>query len=79
MSDLLQGWRQRDDDEQLSPRVAALESAVASLAAEVHRADDAAAQIAALERTVADHGRQLHVRAVMDWIEQATLRGAPLV
>jgi glycosyltransferase involved in cell wall biosynthesis len=36
-------------------------------------------RVAALERTVADHGRQLHVRAVMDWIERATLRGAPLV
>jgi glycosyl transferase family 2 len=87
VSDLLQGWRhraklwaaQRDDDEQLSPRVAALESAVASLAAEMRRADDAAAQLAALERTVADHGRQLHVRAVMDWIERATLTSAPLV
>ena len=87
MSDLLQGWRhraklwvaQRDDDEQLSPRVAALESAVASLAAEMRRADDAAAQLAALEHAVADHGRQLQVRAVMDWIERATLRSAPLV
>jgi len=55
-----------DHDEQLPSRVAALESAVASLAADVHRAEDAAAQLAALERTVADHGRQLHVRAVMD-------------
>jgi Glycosyl transferase family 2 len=87
VSDLLQGWRhraklwvaRRDHDEQLSPRVGALESTVASLAAEMGRADDAAAQLAALERTVADHGRQLHVRAVMDWIERATLRGAPLV
>jgi glycosyltransferase involved in cell wall biosynthesis len=87
VSDLLQGWRhrakfwvaQRDDDERLSPRVAALESAVASLAAEKRRADDSAAQLAALERTVADHGRQLHVRAVMDWIERATLTSGPLV
>jgi glycosyltransferase involved in cell wall biosynthesis len=36
-------------------------------------------RVASLESTVADHGRQLHVRAVMDWIERATLRGAPLV
>ena len=87
MSDLLQGWRHRarlwlertDHAEQLSPRVAALESTVASLAAEMRRADDASAQLAALERTVADHGRQLHVRAVMDWIEHATLTSAPLV
>jgi Glycosyl transferase family 2 len=69
----------RDHDEQLSPRVAALEGTVASLAAEVHRAEDAAARLAALEQAVADHGRQLHVRAVMDWVERATLRGAPLV
>ena len=75
MSDLAR----RDDDEELSPRVAALESAVARLAADVHRAGDAAARLAALESTVAEHGRQLHVRAVMDWIEQATLRTAPLV
>lgn len=68
----------RDDDEEL-PRVAALQSAVARLDADVHRGEDAAARLAALERTVADHGRQLHVRAVMDWIERATLRGAPLV
>jgi glycosyltransferase involved in cell wall biosynthesis len=61
------------------PRVAALESAVARLAAEMRRADDAAARLAALESTVADHGRQLHVRAVMDWIERATLTTAPLV
>jgi len=69
----------RDDDEELSPRVAALESTVARLAADVRRAEDAAAQLAALDRTVADHGRQLHVRAVMDWIERATLKSAPLV
>jgi glycosyltransferase involved in cell wall biosynthesis len=36
-------------------------------------------RVAALEQSVADHGRQLQVRAVMDWIERATLRGAPLV
>lgn len=68
----------RDDDEEL-PRVAALQSAVARLDADVHRGEDAAARLAALERTVADHGRQLHVRAVMDWIERATLTSAPLV
>ena len=87
MSDLLQGWRhraklrvaRRDHDEQLSPRVAALESTVASLAAEMRRAEDAEARLVALERTVADHERELHVRAVMDWVEHATLRGAPLV
>jgi hypothetical protein len=68
-----------DDDEELSPRLAALESALARLAADVRRGDDAAAQLAALERTVADHGRQLHLRAVMDWIEHATLTREPLV
>ncbi len=68
-----------DYDEELLPRLAALERAVASLAAEMRGAEDAAAQLAALERTVADHGRQLHVRAVMDWIERATLTSAPLV
>jgi len=68
-----------DQAEQLSPRVAALESTVASLAAEVSRAEDAEARLAALEQAVADHGRQLQVRAVMDWIERATLRSAPLV
>jgi glycosyltransferase involved in cell wall biosynthesis len=36
-------------------------------------------RVAALEQAVADHGRQLHVRAVMDWIERATLTSAPLV
>jgi hypothetical protein len=87
LSDLFQGWRhraklwvaRRDHDEELPPRVAALEDTVASLAPEVHRAEDAAARLAALERTVADHGRQLHVRAVMDWIERATLTSGPLV
>jgi glycosyltransferase involved in cell wall biosynthesis len=87
VSDLPQGWRRRakrwvartDRDEQLSPRVAAPESTVASLAADVPRAEDAAERLAALERAVADHGRQLQVRAVMDWIERATLRSAPLV
>lgn len=69
----------RDDDEELSPRVAALERAVASPAADLRGAEDAAERLAALERTVADHGRQLHVRAVMDWIERATLTSAPLV
>jgi glycosyltransferase involved in cell wall biosynthesis len=63
----------------LSPRDAALESTVASLAADVHRAEDAAERLAALEHAVADHGRQLQVRATMDWVEHATLRGAPLV
>jgi hypothetical protein len=85
--DLLQGWRHRaklwlertDPAEHLSPRVAALESTVASLAADVHRAEDAAERLAALEHAVADHGRQLQVRAIMDWVEHATLRGAPLV
>jgi hypothetical protein len=52
---------------------------VARLTGDVHRPEDAAARLAALESTVAEHGRQLHVRAVMDWIERATLRGAPLV
>ena len=87
MSDLRQGWRRRakrwvartDHDEQLSPRVAALESTVASPAADVPRTEDAAERLAALEHAVADHGRQLQVRAVMDWIERATLRSAPLV
>jgi hypothetical protein len=87
VSDLPQGWRDRaklgvartDHDEQLSSRVAALESKVASLAADVHRAEDAAERLAALEHAVADHGRQLQMRAVMDWIERATLRSAPLV
>jgi hypothetical protein len=87
VSDLLQGWRHRaklwlertDPAEPLSPRVAALESTVASLAADVHRAEDAAERLAALEHAVADHGRQLQVRAIMDWVEHATLRGAPLV
>jgi glycosyltransferase involved in cell wall biosynthesis len=87
VSDLRQGWRHRaklwvartDNDEQLSPRVAALEGTVASLAADVPRAEDAAERLAALEHAVADHGRQLQVRAVMDWIEHATLRSAPLV
>jgi glycosyltransferase involved in cell wall biosynthesis len=68
-----------DDDEQLSPRVAALESTVTSLAADVPRTDDVAERLAALEHAVADHGQQLQVRAVMDWIERATLRSAPLV
>src|SRR5262249_1663912 len=67
-----------DQDEQLSPRVAALESTVASRAADVPRAEDATERLAALEQAVADHGRQLQVRAVMDWIEHATLRGTPL-
>ena len=87
MSDLLKGWRHRaklwlgqtDPAEPLSPRVAALESTVASLAADVPRAEDAAERLAALEHAVADHGRQLQVRATMDWVEHATLRGAPLV
>jgi glycosyltransferase involved in cell wall biosynthesis len=68
-----------DHDEQLSPRGAALESTVASLAADVPRTEDVAERLAALEQAVADHGRQLQVRAVMDWIERATLRSAPLV
>ncbi len=68
-----------DYDEQLSRRVAALESTLASPAADVHGLEDPAARLAALERAVADHGRQLQVRAVMDWIEHATLRSAPLV
>ena len=68
-----------DDDEQLSPRGAALESTVASLAADVPRTEDVAERLAALEHAVADHARQLQVRAVMDWIERATLRSAPLV
>jgi hypothetical protein len=87
VSDLLQGWRHRaklwlertDHAEHLSSRVAALESTVARLAADVRRAEDAAERLAALEHAVADHARQLHVRAVMDWVERATLRGAPLV
>ena len=87
MNDLPQGWRHRaklgaartDHDEQLSPRVAALESTMASVAADVPRAEDTAERLAALEHAVADHGRQLQVRAVMDWIERATLTSAPLV
>ena len=87
MRDLFRAWRHRaklwvertDHAEALLARVAALESMVASLAAEMHRDEDAAARLAALEHPVADHGRQLQVRAVMDWIEHATLRSAPLV
>src|SRR5262249_24957180 len=86
--DLLRAWRHRakrwlkgaDQARQLSPRVAALESTAASLAAEMHRAEAAAgARLASLEHAAADHAQQLHVRAVMDWIERAALRGAPLV
>jgi glycosyltransferase involved in cell wall biosynthesis len=36
-------------------------------------------RVTALEDAVADHRRQLQVRAVMDWVEHATLRSAPLV
>jgi hypothetical protein len=68
-----------DHSEPLFRRLAALESKVASLTGEMRRADDAAAGLALLEHAVAGHGRQLQVRAVMNWIEHATLHAAPLV
>jgi hypothetical protein len=60
-------------------RIGALEDKLAGLADAMGKADDAAVRLAALEHVVADQARQLQVRTVMDWIEHATLRGAPLV
>jgi Glycosyl transferase family 2 len=70
----------------LAARLAALESKVTTLAPELQRAEEIAARVdettarlASLESAIGDHARQLQVRAVMDWIEHASLRSAPLV
>jgi hypothetical protein len=74
------------DSTPLAGRLAATESQLANLTSKVQRAEElarrldaAAARLAPLEHAVGDHARQLQVRAVMDWIEHATLHSAPLI
>jgi len=59
----------RPADETMA-RLASLEHAIG---------EHAMARLAFLEHAIGEHARQLQVRAVMDWIEHAALRGAPLV